>query len=266
MNTISIERMALEAVGRTAVAVFAYRDGRGRPMAWPVTPYIDGEKIVVTSTLAYIRKAQHVRRDGRVALLADGLHVMGRASVQADASGNVFVAKLLEQELRKYPPARQIMRFPARRQLFSWYFGRVIMTFEPLDVREVPGDDRCTLIAVDESGFPRITPIDEPPASASAFTPLPLGETNNVSIPDGASTVLYHLEPTMSDLRQEVLRGEIRDGTFSVQTRIGTLAAPPRAGWLDQLRGQLELHRRGRKSRKVIRDWDIAQVPEHTKS
>lgn len=246
----------MEAVDRTTVAIFAYRDGKGRPMAWPVTPYIDGDKVVVTSTLAYVRKTEHVRRDGRVALLADGLHVTGRAGVQADASGSVFVAKFLEQELQKYPPARQIMRFPARRQLFSWYFGRVIMTFEPLEVREVPGHDSCTLIAIDESGFPRITPIEEPPESASTFTLLPLVEANNASIPDGASTVLCHLELTMSDLRQKVLRGEIQDSKFSVQTRIGTLAAPPRAGWLDQLREQLELHRRGHRSRKVIRDWD----------
>ena len=248
--------MALETVDRTTVAVFAFRDGLGRPMAWPVTPYIDGDKVVVTSTLAYIRKAQHVRRDGRIALLADRLHITGKASVLADASGSVFVAKFLEQELRKYPPARQIMRAPIRRQLFSWYFGRVIMTFEPLEIHEVAGDDGCTLITSDESGHPRITPIDEPPASANTFTPLPLGRANNVSISDGASAVLCHMEPTMSDLRQEVVRGEIRDGTFFVQTRIGTLASPPHSGWLDQLRGQLELHRRGRRSRKVIRDWD----------
>ena len=60
---------ALEAVDETAVAVLAFRDSRGQPMAWPVTPYIDGDTVVVTSTLAYIRKPAHLRRDGSGASL-----------------------------------------------------------------------------------------------------------------------------------------------------------------------------------------------------
>ena len=246
----------VEAVDETAVAVFAFRDARGRPMAWPVTPYLDGESIVVTSTLAYIRKAQHVRRDGRIALLAGGFHLTGRADVRADPEGEVFVTKFLEQELRKYPPARQIVRFPLHRAFFSWYFGRVMMAFAPLEVRAVAGDDRCTLITLDESGFPEITPLAVPDAGRTAFVPSLLSPGRFDAPAPGPATVLCHLEPTMSDLRQLVLRGEIRDGAFHTASRTGSLHPPAEQGWLAQLRSQLEMHRRGRRSRRVIQDWD----------
>lgn len=63
---------ALEAADAAPVAIFAYRDHSGRPTAWPMTPYRDGDAIVLTSTLAFMRKTEAVRRDGRVALLVGG--------------------------------------------------------------------------------------------------------------------------------------------------------------------------------------------------
>lgn len=248
---------ALEAADKAVVGIFAFRDGRGRPMAWPVTPYVDGENVVVTSTLAYIRKADHVRRDGRVALLCGALHMTGQASVRADVSGEEFVARFLDQELRKYPPARQIMRMPLHRILFSWYFGRVLMQFVPLEARKLPGQDRCTLVTLDEGGFPTITPIAEPNADDSAFALSLYPSGGTTSLPGGQATVLLHAEPTMSDLRQLVLRGHIEGGMFHVRSRIGTLGPAPRAGWLRQLRGQLDMHWRGRRSRKIIAGWEV---------
>lgn len=247
---------ALEAVDKTAVAVLAFRDSRGQPMAWPVTPYIDGGTVVVTSTLAYIRKTEHVRRDGRVALLCGSFHLTGQASVHADTSGDEFVSRFLPQELKKYPPGRQIVGIPGHRLLFSWYFGRVFMEFRPDQVREVPGPDRCTLITLDESGFPNIVPISEPDPDEKTFE-LSVAAAGATSVPvDGPATVLSHVEPTMSDLRQLVLRGDIRSGAFHVRSKSGTLAPAQPQGWLGGLQQQLELHRRGRKARKVIQAWE----------
>ena len=255
MSTQALIDRSLEAADRSAVAVFAFRDGRGRPMAWPVTPYVDGDRIVVTSTLAYIRKAEHVRRDARVALLAAGVHTTGRATVRADVSGDEFVSRFLSQELRKYPPARALVRVPLHRRLFSWYFGRVLLEFAPLDIVERPGEDRCTLAVLDGGGFPSIVPIAEPASGAAAFAPVGPEPGGCVSLPNGPATLLVHEEPTMADLRQMVLRGEVTGGAFYVRSTIGSLAPPGRRGWLGDLRRQFELRRRARHSRAIVRAW-----------
>ncbi len=257
MSVRSVTSQALEAADKAAVAIFAFHDGRGRPIAWPVTPYVEGENVVVTSTLAYIRKAEHVRRDGRVALLAGGFHLKGQAEVRADVSGDEFVSRFLAQELRKYPPARQLVRIPLHRILLSWYFGRVFMEFTPVQISELPGDDRSTLTTLGEDGFPTVTPIVEPHLDLKSFTPSRCAPGGSICLPDGPATVLLHQEPTMSDLRQLVLRGEILSGMFHVRSRVGSLAPPPQRGWGGGLREQLELRRRGRQARSILRTWDI---------
>lgn len=246
---------ARQAVDAASVAIFAFRDARGRPMAWPVTPYRDGDTVVVTSTLAFMRKTIDVRRDGRVALLAHGVHFTGRARVHADVSGAEFVRRFLDQELAKYPPTRDIVAVPFHRTLFSWFFGRVFMELTPLTVRNVAGDDHTTLVTLDADGVPVITPIAAPQHTDSTFTPQILDPT--AAPPrDGPALVLQHLEPSMSDLRQLLLRGDLHAGSFSVRARHGSLAPPAPTSWWGELRKHLDYHRRGREARAIVKDWD----------
>jgi hypothetical protein len=247
---------ARRAVDDATVAIFAFRDQRGRPMAWPVTPYREGDTIAVTSTLAYIQKAVHVRRDGRVALLASGVLVAGNATVHTDVSGDEFVARFLDQELRKYPPARDLVRIPLHRWLFSWYFGRVLMEFTPRNWRDVPGSNQATLITLDADGFPNITPITPPDLHAEEIEVRALATAAPVVAPDGPSTVLLHDEPTPTDLRQLVLHGDWHRGVFTVRSRAGSLTAPPEIGWLGALRQQIDYHQRARRARALIRGWE----------
>lgn len=249
---------ALRAVDAATVAIFAFRDARGRPMAWPVTPYRDGDVVAVTSTLVFIQKAVHVRRDGRVALLAGGFHLTGEARVHPDLSGDEFAHRFLDQELRKYPPTRDLVRIPFHRYLFSWYFGRVIMEFTPLTVHERAGDTHCTLIALDARGFPVITPIAEPDVKARSFPlhPLPAGVSD--AIADGSAAVLIHMEPSPTDLRQLILHGTVRSGVFSVRWQTGSLSPPPELGWWAMLQQQIEFHRRGREAKAIISGWSTA--------
>lgn len=246
---------ARRAADAAPVAVFAYRDGTGRPTGWPMTPYRDGDALVVTSTLAFMRKTEAVRRDGRVALLAGGWLVQGTAQVHADVSGDEFARRFLDAELRKYPPARDIVALPLHRRLFDWYFGRVFVTITPETAVAVPGSDAATLITLGAGGLPVITPIAPPPLAAARFALLaPDGAP--VQAPDGAATVLLHAEDAaMRDLRQVHLRGGVAGGEFAVATRRGSLApAPPRGAWAELMR-QLELRRLGREGRRRIESW-----------
>jgi hypothetical protein len=238
---------ALAAAEAAPVAIFAYRDASGRPTAWPMTPYRDGDAITVTSTLAFMRKTEAVRRDGRVALLVGGWLVQGDARVHADVSGDEFVARFLDAELRKYPPARDIVAMPLHRRLFDWYFGRVFMTVTPRRVTETPGADQPTLITLAADGFPVVEPIAPPPDDATSVP---------VRAADGPATVLLHAEDAeMRDLRQLHLRGRIAGGVFTVESRRGSLAPAPPPGWWAQLMQQLELRRLGRDGRRRIEAW-----------
>lgn len=239
---------AREAAEAAPVAIFAYRDDRGRPTAWPMTPYRDGEALVVTSTLAFMRKSDAVRRDGRVALLVGGWLVQGVARVHADPSGDEFCRRFLAAELRKYPPARDLVAVPLHRWLFDWYFGRVFVTIAAERVTAAPGSDAATLITFDADGRPRIAPIAAPPADATRFA---------AAGPDGPATVLLHAEdPELRDLRQQHLYGAVADGTFTVAARRGSLAPTPPRGFWAQLLQQLELRRLGRDGRRRVEAWD----------
>ena len=149
----------LEAVDHAAVAVFAFFGSRGQVIAVPVTPYSHDGKVIVTATLAYTRKAELVRQDPAIALLAGGMHCAGRAEVFSDVSGDFFVTHLLEHELRKYPPARSLVKVPFHRRIFAWYFGRAVISFDAEQVESRAGDDSVTLVSgVD--GRVGIKPLD----------------------------------------------------------------------------------------------------------
>jgi hypothetical protein len=221
-----------------------------------VTPYRDGKRAVITSTLAYLRKAEHVNRDGRVALLAGGVHLTGRAKVREDVSGRWFVTRLLAQEEHKYPSTRRLTRMPFHRLLYWWYFGRALIGFVPETVMVESGSDAVTLITLDGDGMPQITPITlavpaEPEFALAAST----------DTPNGPATILFHQEDqSMEDLRYLVLRGAMRGGQFVVRTRIGSLD-PPSASTGDRwsrLRDQAATHRRAIDGVRSMRRWRSA--------
>ena len=154
---------------------------------------------------------------------------------------------------------------PLHRWLFDWYFGRAFMEITPSAVRAVPGADRATLITLDADGLPLITPLAEPPADAASW-PLQAPDGTPLSgVADGPATILVHAEDAaMRDLRQQHLRGAVRDGAFVVATRHGTVAASPPRGWWAELREQLELRRRGRAGRARVEGWKCAALTRHT--
>ncbi len=68
------------------------------------------------------------------------LLVRGRPRLEADPDGDAFVEELLEQELRKLPPARLLADSPLLRREHWWYLPRLLVAIEPSVV--LPGSDR----------------------------------------------------------------------------------------------------------------------------
>jgi hypothetical protein len=208
---------AIAAADAAPVAVFAFLRGDGSPAAVPVTPYVDGTRVVITSSLGFIQKAELVRRDGRVALLANGVYMRGRAAVTADPSGDAFVARYLAQELRKFPPARALVQIPDHRRLLSSYFGRAIIIFEPEGVEQRPGDGGATLIARTREGFPEISPVPVEDPDAAEF------DVGHAADDTRAALLIHRETEDMSWLRWVRLHGRVSGGVFHVERRVGSL-------------------------------------------
>ena len=228
------------------VGVFAFAGKDGLPRACAVTPYLDAGQALVTSTLAFTAKVAAVRRDPRVALLAGGCLVRGRAALDIDVTSKTFDERVRSQELRKYPPAR-LLAIPGHRRLLWWYVGRASIAIPFDDCTSAPGSDRITVSFLD-AGLPRIAPVD--PATDVLADEIPVPATC-----DGAACLLVHDEdPGMADLRQLTLYGTVRDGTFRVRRRTGALEpAHPRT--LDQVRSLRALGRAARENRPVLAQW-----------
>jgi hypothetical protein len=162
---------AVEALDAASVGAFAFVGKDGRPRACPVTPYLYAGEAVVSSTLAFTAKVAAVRRDPRVALLAGGCLVRGRATLDVDLTSKTFDERVRRQELRKYPPSRLLLAIPGHRRLLWWYVGRASIAIPLGDCARAPGSDRMTVtfLAASSPGSFRSIPPRTPPATRFPF-------------------------------------------------------------------------------------------------
>lgn len=79
----------VELIDGALVAELTVVRADGRPMTYPLIPLWDGERIVMTSSILFSRKLEHIKRDGRVSLAFSDPVALGgrpdRATVQGDA-------------------------------------------------------------------------------------------------------------------------------------------------------------------------------------
>jgi hypothetical protein len=140
-------RLAIQA---TAVGELAWLDPTGWPDAHPVTPLLLGDEPAVAYPYADLALARRVAAAPAVALvLSDDrmtgqgwrpAAVTGRPRLVEDRDGALFTDRLLEQELRKYPPARTLIDSVLLRREHWWYVPRLVVvladaTATPVGVR-----------------------------------------------------------------------------------------------------------------------------------
>src|SRR3954468_10824266 len=138
-----------ELCRRSLVAEYASLTRDGRPITWPVTPYLgeDTGTIDVSTGLTYPSKAERARRDPRVAALfssrtvpgladAPVVLVQGMATVR-DADLQANTDRYVHEQLAKLPQTfAGIPRFLLRRT--AWYFARIYVHVTPLRVTTWP--------------------------------------------------------------------------------------------------------------------------------
>ncbi|NED99200.1 pyridoxamine 5'-phosphate oxidase family protein [Phytoactinopolyspora halotolerans] len=136
-----------KAVQAASVAELAWLGPAGQPGARPVTPLWLDTAPAVAYTYAEHELARTLAAASRVCLvLSDtrmaGSHwrplaLSGRFRLVEDRSGELFVDRLLAQELRKYPPSRTYADSPLLRREHWWFLPRLILVLEVMDATPV---------------------------------------------------------------------------------------------------------------------------------
>ncbi|MEV0235591.1 hypothetical protein [Nonomuraea sp. NPDC050786] len=172
---VTVPAEVRQVLDRSLVCEYTSLTRAGRPVTWPITPYVGRYGTLdVTTGLSYPDKAERARRDPRVALLysdptGSGLDrppmvlVQGRAAVRdADLQGNTD--RYVRESMAKTPEAFDGLPWFLLKRL-SWYFARIYIEVTPERVTWWPEGDLarepCTWSVLGEVAFPR---SDLPPS------------------------------------------------------------------------------------------------------
>lgn len=162
-------------------------DGRGQPIAWPVTPYPHDEDggvcLDVTTGLGYPKKARDAQRNPKVALLfsephGSGLHqppfvlVQGTARVEEDDLAANRERYRREGKV-KLPKANEKLPPPSMDRFMSWYVDRLYVHVVPQRVVVWPGGDIAAEpeVVLDELGAGDAPPPPAPAEGAGVWEP-----------------------------------------------------------------------------------------------
>jgi hypothetical protein len=143
----------------------------GRPMTYPLIPMWDGERVVMTSSVLFSRKLEHMKGNPRVSLsLSDPVALggrTGRATVQGharviDGDPHTDWERVLPLWSAKEPV---ILQFLKARVAFPLFFERAVIEVTPTRVFHWPDGDT--------SRPPVVTVAPEPPATEVTGAPPP---------------------------------------------------------------------------------------------
>jgi hypothetical protein len=142
-----------EVFDRFITTEYVTVDGRGQPIAWPVTPYHHREEgcVDVTTGIGYPKKADDAAKNPKVALLfsdptgsgiedAPMVLVQGTARVdEEDLKANRD--RYAREGAAKLPAAQKGQPPKLLRGMFTWYYDRIYVHVRPERVYVWPGGD-----------------------------------------------------------------------------------------------------------------------------
>jgi general stress protein 26 len=142
-----LPREVVELVDAALVTELSVVRPDGRPMTYPLIPMWDGERVVMTSSVLFSRKLEHLKADPRVSLsLSDPVALGGRsdrATIQGrarviDGDPHVDWERVLPLWAAKEPV---ILRFLKARVAFPLFFERAVIEVTPERVYHWTGGD-----------------------------------------------------------------------------------------------------------------------------
>jgi hypothetical protein len=128
---------------RSITTEYVTVDGRGQPIAWPVTPFYSpgADSIAVTTGIGYPKKADDAKANPKVALLFSDPTGSGRQDppmvlVQgiADVDENDLAAnrdRYVRESAAKLPGSQSVQPPSFLRRFFDWYYARIYVNVRP---------------------------------------------------------------------------------------------------------------------------------------
>ncbi|MGN6576416.1 MAG: hypothetical protein ACTHKG_12070 [Nocardioides sp.] len=156
------------AVNASSLAEVSWVAGDGTPRVRGVVALLRDERPVLAFTYADAEAARSLGSASRAVLTLTErrstgtsfrpVALAGQPSLAEDPEGEVFVAELVTQELRRYPPARLFADSPLLMREHWWYLPRLLVeiavdTVEPVEPRVAPHDH---LLVVADGGRPAV--------------------------------------------------------------------------------------------------------------
>ncbi len=241
----------------SAVAAFAYVGPDGTPRIVPVTPLLLEGDPAFTLTYALSETAQEISTatgaalvffDSRLAYVGwSPLSVAVRVEVLPDPEGELFREALLTQELRKFPPGRQLIDSPLLQRENWWYLPRwivrVVEAAEPRPVARRTAPDHGVL-AYESGGALTAQTVQVTTWYADRIPVRPLSES--VPPPEGPAALMCHdfAIPDMDPRTTFLATGWLENGRLSVDRRSGSPELGGRPGLIARWREQRNLQRR----------------------
>jgi hypothetical protein len=155
----------MSAIHAAGVAELLWRAPDGPPAAVGVVPLVLGGRPAVALPWAHVETARQAAASDTAALaLSDPrltgsgwapMVATGRFTLVEDATGELFTEELLDQELRKHPPARALADSAMLRREHWWYLPRLVLVLDVVDLapgvrREGPAD---VVLGVDDGAL-----------------------------------------------------------------------------------------------------------------
>jgi hypothetical protein len=135
----------LAAVRAAGLAELVWSGEDGPPEAVGVVPLLLDDQPAVALTWAHEAPARAVARAAQVTLVLSDPRLAGagweplalsvRPTLVEDGDGSLFRERLLDQELRKHPPARALADSSLLRRENWWYLPRLLLLLDPVAVR-----------------------------------------------------------------------------------------------------------------------------------
>ena len=235
---------AVTAAARAAgVGELCWLTGPGRPPgAVPVVPLVLADRPTVAVPYARAGWAREVAASPRATLLLSDprmsgsswrpLAVTGHPALVEDPEGDVFVAQLVDEELRKYPPSRALADSPLLRRENWWYLPRLLLQLEVDGVRGIARRARDEVVRVADW---EADPLDLAPVGRAAEGPRERGPAvllgHDFSVPD------------LERWSAHTTTGELDGRSLRVLTQPPSRELEKAPGLLTRLRRQRELKR-----------------------
>lgn len=242
------------SVNAAAVAELAWLAADGQPHATAVTPLLLDESPAVAFPYAQLATARQIAAASQLAMVLSDprmtgggwqpVAVSGAPHLTEDREGDMFAARLLEQELRKFPPARALADSLLLRRENWWYLPRLIVAIDGAAVSPVGervGGAGGVLVVASGSQLYVDTVRPEPGGGDRLRLPSLAGHEP----PDGPAVLFGHdfSVPDLEVWTPWTTRGQLGYGFLAVAERPERTGLGPVPGLWQRLRRHRQLER-----------------------